>query len=544
MRPDLRQHDALVAGLLRATAYPEPVETVSRIETHISTVLLAGAHAYKIKKPLDLGFLDFSTLEKRRQACEAEVRLNRRTAAELYLDVVTIVGPVATPRILTGPVAAADDVIDYAVRMRRFDPQATLDRLAARGALDAGMVDRLADSIARFHAETPAAPASFGEPATVERWALENFAAMRLHVQSAADRARLDALEAWTRAESAALRTVMSTRVRSGRVRECHGDLHLGNVALIDGRPVAFDAVEFNDELRCIDVASDLAFTFMDLLDHALPRLAWRFVSAYLEASGDYEGLAVLRYYAVYRALVRAKVALIRLHQPQVSHHVRVREHTSFEHYLALAERLQQQGAAVLVAMCGLSGSGKSTVAQTLAELLGGVRVRSDVERRRLFGIPGNAPTGGAIYTPAANEATYARLGECARAGIVARVPVVLDAAFLRRAERERMRALAQELGASFAVAACTAPLDVLRARVAGRRERGLDPSEADLAVLERQLGGYERPGADEAEWTCVIDTGPGAPLEDLGAELAEALLAPISRPPGAPVRRSGSPAP
>jgi len=336
----------------------------------------------------------------------------------------------------------------------------------------------------------------------------------------------------------------MEARLGAGRVRECHGDLHLGNVVMIDGCPVIFDAIEFNAELRCIDVASDVAFTYMDLLDHRLPQLGWRFVSAYLEACGDYDGLALLRYYAVYRALVRAKVALIRLHQPHLSHHVRLREHTSFEHYLALAERLRQQGAAVLVVMSGLSGSGKSTVAQMLAERLGGVRVRSDVERRRLFGIPRNAPSGGAIYTPAATAMTYARLGACARACIGARVPVVLDAAFLRRRERLEMGALARQCAAVFCVVACSAPLAVLRARVATRRERGCDPSEADLAVLERQLDWYEAPGEEEAARTRVIDTGPGAAFEEDCRSLAAALLDPTSRSPDARARQTGSPAP
>lgn len=525
MSQELKRHEALAAALLRPEAYPEPVAAVNRIETHISTILLAGGHAYKIKKPLDLGFLDYSTLEKRRQACDEELRLNQRTAAALYRDVVAIVGPLGAPHFAAAPGTPGADVIDYAVRMRRFDPEATLDRIAARGELDATIIDRLAETVARFHAETPPAPSGFGGPATIERWALENFVSMRPYVQSAADRARLDALERWSRSESAALRGTMESRVQSGRVRECHGDLHLGNLVLLDERPVAFDAIEFNAELRCIDVMSDVAFAFMDLLDHALPRLAWRFVSAYLETSGDYEGLAVLRFYSVYRALVRAKVALIRVHQPYLSHHIRLREHTSFEHYVALAERLQQQAAAVLVAMSGLSGSGKSTVAQTLAERLGGVRIRSDVERRRLFGIARTAPSGGGIYTPEANELVYARLGDCARAGIRALVPAVLDAAFLRRRERRQARALAQELGAVFCVVACTAPFELLRERVAARGALGLDPSEADAAVLERQLEWYEPPADDETRWTHFIDTGPGASIEDGCRELASALL-------------------
>ena len=515
-------------GLQKPQTYPEPVDRVERIDTHISTVLLAGEHAYKIKKPLDLGFLDFSSLEKRRQGCADEVRLNRRTAPAIYLDVVAITGSMEAPRIEAGSTQERGaDVLEYAVRMRRFDPNQTLDRLAQRGELGTAVVAELAAAVADLHEHAPAAGPDFGSPARIEHWALDNFHAMRDQVQSADDRARLDALEAWTRDEARALAALMTERVRAGRVRECHGDLHLGNVVLLGATPVIFDAIEFNRELRCIDVISDMAFAFMDLADHGLPRQAWRYVSAYLERTGDYAGLPLLRFYAVYRALVRAKVALIRLRQPQLSHHVRLREHMSFGHYLALAERLRAQGALLLVAMSGLSGSGKSTVARCLAERVGGVRIRSDVERKRLFGLASSMASGGSIYTADANEKTYARLEQCAKFGLAAGVPVIIDAAALRRDERLRFRDVARELGAQFALVVCSAPADVLRARVAARAAAGTDPSEADLDVLERQLDWYEAPGADEEAWAHQVDTAQGrAEVEADCERLGRALLA------------------
>jgi aminoglycoside phosphotransferase family enzyme/predicted kinase len=525
---DLQRHEALVRGLQEPQAYPEPVDRVVRIDTHISTVLLAGKHAYKIKKPLDLGFLDFSTLEKRWQGCIDEVRLNRRTAPAIYLDVVAITGPIDEPRIEAGTVPDRGAVVlEYAVRMRRFDPNQTLDRLALRGELGVETMDDLAAAVALLHEQAPTADPDFGSPARIEHWALDNFLAMRDQVHSADDRARLDVLEVWTHEEAHAQAALMAERVLAGRVRECHGDLHLGNVVLLDGTPVIFDAIEFNRELRCIDVISDIAFAFMDLADHGLPRLAWRFISAYLERTGDYAGLPLLRFYAVYRALVRAKVALIRLRQPQLSHHVRLREHMSFEHYLALAERLRAPGSSLLATMTGLSGSGKSTVALCLAERVGGVRIRSDVERKRLFGIESSLASGGNIYTAEANEKTYARLGQCAKTGLAASVPVVIDAACLRRAERLRFRDLARELGARFALVVCSAPAEVLRARVAARAAAGTDPSEADADVLERQLEWYEAPGADEAAWAHHFDSAQGrAQLEADCDRLGSALLA------------------
>ena len=516
----MQQHEALVTGLLDPAAYAHPVERVERIDTHISTVLLAGAFAYKIKKPVDLGFLDFSSLEKRRRCCLEEVRLNRRTAPRLYLGVVPIVATATGPRV--GVVAG--DPVEYAVRMHRFDPGCTLDHLAARGQLTSDLTDRLADVVARLHAEAVVAPPGFGSSDAARRLADASIGAIRDQVQSASDRARLDALAAWSTTEWRARATQMDARAAAGFVRECHGDLHLANIVLLDGAPVPFDGIEFNDELRFIDVICDVAFTFMDLMDHGVPHFAWRLVGGYLERTGDYEGLSVLRYYAVYRALVRAEVALIRHRQPQLRRQVRLREHTSFEHYLALAERLSRPGARVLVVMTGLSGSGKSTVALELAQQLGGLRVRSDVERKRLFGFAPQDRTARDVYTAEATVRTYDRMAQVARATLLAGVPAVVDGAFLKRVERDRFRALARELGARFTLVSCEAPADILRARVAARHRAGRDASEADVDVLERQLGWQERPAPDEDADCIHVDTQERAAVEERCRSLAESL--------------------
>ena len=449
----LQEHEALVRGLLNPCAYAHPVQHVERIDTHISTVLLAGEFAYKLKKPVDLGFLDFSSLEKRYRCCLEELRLNRRTAPGLYLDVVPIVATSTGPRV--GVVAG--EPVEYAVRMLRFDPQCTLDHLAARGQLTGDLIDRLAAIVARLHAEAAVAPPGFGASEAIRRLTEATIGTIRDRVQSAADRARLDALAAWGAAEWRACAAQMEARRAAGFVRECHGDLHLANIVRLDSEPVLFDGIEFNDELKFIDVTCDVAFAFMDLTDHGAPHLAWRFVGRYLEQTGDYGGLSVLRYYAVYRALVRAEVALIRLRQPELRRQVRLREHTSFEQYLALAERLSRPGARALVVMTGLSGSGKSTVALELAQRLDGVRVRSDVERKRLFGFAPHDRTERAVYTTEATARTYDRMAEVARAALVAGVPAVVDGAFLRRVERDRFRALARELEARFTLVACAA---------------------------------------------------------------------------------------
>jgi aminoglycoside phosphotransferase family enzyme/predicted kinase len=503
----LQEHEALISGLLRPGAFPEPVANVERIDTHISTVLLAGAHAYKLRKPLKLGFLDFSTLELRCQDCLEELRLNQRAAPQLYLDVVAIVGPRSAPRIVPAFDRGQDEALEFAVRMRRFDPSLAFDRLAQRGRLTPDLVDRLAAAVADLHCRAEPVPVSDDADAMGAHWIDGNFTELRERVQSAADRARIDALAAWSSAQMRAHAALIAGRARGGGVRECHGDLHLGNIVLLDGTPVLFDAVEFNAELRFIDVMSDVAFTFMDLVDHGMPSLAWRFLSAYLERTGDYEGIALLRLYAVYRALVRAKVAQIRQQQPQVAQHARLREHTSFEHYLALAERLAMAGRGAIVVMTGLAGSGKSTVARCLAEEVGGVTVRSDVERKRLYGIAPLEDSGGAIYTAEATLRTYDRLASLAATIVAAQVPVVIDAACLRRHERQRLRDLAAQLEVPHQLISCQAPAEVLLARVRSRSVAATDVSEADEEVLRRQFEWHEALAADEEADAIVIDT-------------------------------------
>ena len=503
----LQEYEALITGLLRPGAYPEPIDRVERIDTHISTVLLAGEHAYKLRKPLSLGFLDFSTLERRYQDCVEELRLNRRTAPQIYLDVVAIVGPRAAPRIIRDFGGKREGVLEFAVRMRRFDPSLAFDRLAQGHRLTPDHVDRLAVAVAELHSRAKPVQADIDARETDRRWIDKNFTELRDRVHSAADRARIDALAQWASAEQRARATLIAGRVRNGRVRECHGDLHLGNIVLLDDTPVLFDAIEFNAGLRFIDVMSDVAFTFMDLMDHGMPSLAWRFVGAYLENTGDYEGLALLRLYAVYRALVRAKVALIRQQQPQVAQHARLRDHTSFEHYLALGERLAVAGRGAIVVMTGLSGSGKSTVARCIAEAIGGVTIRSDIERKRMFGIAPLASSVGAIYTAEANVRTYERLEALAATLVAAEVPVVVDAASLRRHERQRLHDLAMNLKVPHGLVVCEAPADVLRSRVRLRAAAATDPSEASEEVLERQFEWREPLATDEQAEAIVIDT-------------------------------------
>jgi hypothetical protein len=416
--------------------------------------------------------------------------------------------------------------------MRRFAADARLDQLARAGRLDAALIDRLAAAVADFHARCEQAPerSAFGTPPEIRRWARDNFATLRELAHDAATLARIDRLARWTEEEFARRAEVFAQRRGAGFVRECHGDLHLGNLVLIEGRPLPFDCIEFNADLRFIDVANDIAFTWMDLLDHGLPRLAARLANGYLEATGDYAGLPAWRFYAVYRALVRAKVALIRRAQPDVTpaqHEAHTRE---CARYLAVAESIARTAPRRLLLTCGVSGSGKTTVAQHLLEHLSAVRVRSDVERKRLVGIAAAerraAAVGRGLYDAATTERTYGRLAELAAAIVDAGFPAIVDATFLRAADRQRFHALADRLGAAFSIVLCEAPPAILRARVQARQAAGTDASDATLAVLDSQLQSLEQPAADEAAqvFRLSTDADPGtvaARCEALAARLA-----------------------
>jgi len=516
----------LSAALKDPRCYPHAVGRVKLIETHISWVYLAGNYAYKLKKPVNLGFLDFSTLRARRHYCAEELRLNRRTAADLYLEVVPVGGTANAPRI-----GAGGPAIDYALKMRRFPQEAMADRLAARGELGPAQIDAMAAVIAGFHAAIPAAPArsAFGSARGVAALALRNFDAIQALVSDPEDRERLETLRAWTRSEAARSREAFSARRRGGCVRECHGDLHLRNIVFLDGRPVPFDCIEFSAELRWIDVMSEVAFLAMDLLDHRLDAAAWRLLNAYLEATGDYAGLSVLRFYLVYRAMVRAKIACIRAQQTRDSVGGRPSLKREYRGYLTLGESLVRPRQPFLVLMHGLSGSGKTTVSQGLLERTGGVRLRSDVERKRLHGLAPRSHSGSGtqagLYAPAATRKTYERLRQLARGIVESGWPALVDATFLSRSERGAFAALARELGVPFVIVSCNAPESELRHRVASRQSANSDASEAGLAILEHQLATQEPPHEEERACMAVLDTADAAALEQAIDGIAARLL-------------------
>jgi len=512
----------LIQGLLDPALYPGHVDRVELLQTHGAWVLLAGDSAYKIKKPVQFDFMDFSTLALRRTACEAELRINQRFASDrpehrIYREVLPIVGTPEAPR-WGRPGVDDEAAMEFAVHMRRFDEAGRLDHVCERGALQPEHLVQLARRLARVQAGADVAPADapWGQPDTVHAVVQDNLQTLHRLLTAPADQPALQALQDWTDAQWPAISAELARRRAAGRVREGHGDLHLANLVLIDDEVLPFDAIEFNEALRWVDVAGDLAFTWMDLQRMGQPGLAHLLISEWIDASGDVTAPAVLPFFAVYLALVRAKVAAIRLGQlvpdspelrspradlpsdtTELQHEIRA--------YLHLAHRLAWPEAPQLLITHGLSGSGKShAAAQWLLQHPGSraLRLRSDVERKRLFGLAplqaSDPAQRSAFYGPQAGAQTYASLQGRAQALLQQGWTVVVDAAFLRRHERDAFAQLARAQGCPFGILAPSAPVAVLRARIQARQARGVDPSEATLDVLERQLQWIEPLGPDE----------------------------------------------
>jgi len=510
----------LIKAMLSPDWYAHPAESCQLIETHISWVVLTGPYAYKVKKPVDLGFLDFSSLAKRRFFCAEELRLNRRLAPAMYLDVVAITGTQERPHL-----EGDGEPIEYAVKMVQFPQQAQLDRMLAEGRLQPAHLDAFAHLVADFHrqAEVATAESPHGEPEQVWQPVAENFAQIRERIEESEPLASLAALETWSATVFAARTPLLKQRKAQGSIRECHGDMHLRNLAWIDEAPVAFDGIEFNPNLRWIDVISEVAFLVMDLDDRGEAPLGRRFLNAYLERSGDYGGLELLPFYLVYRALVRAKVAAIRWVQPGLSAVERAGAEAEFERYLKLAEGYTHPSSPRLLLTRGLSGSGKTTLTQPLLERLPAFRIRSDVERKRLYGLlaeeNGHAAPAEGIYSAEATEKTYSRLLSLAREVLLAGYSVIVDATFLKRAQRDPYRQLAKSQGVGFVVLELTAPIELLRQRLIQRHG---DASDADLAVLAHQLAGYTPLEEDERGACICLDTRQPFDVEALLAQILQ----------------------
>lgn len=494
----------LIDSLQDPALYDHPVTRFQLIETHVSWVILTGHYAYKIKKPVDFEFLDYSSLDKRHYYCQEELRLNKQWAPEIYCGVLAIYGTAAQPNLI-----GEGEVIEYAVKMREF-PQSTLfSRLLVDQGLSFPLMDELAKRIATFHrrAKQALAENEFGTPGHVHAPVIQNFDQIRPLLSEVEDLLQLDNISRWAEQQYQRLHGVFAQRKAQGFIRECHGDIYLNNIILWEGRPVIFDCIEFNDDFRWTDVMADIGFLAMDLEDNQQPEFAHQLINTYLKQSGDYFGLTVLPYYQAYRAVVRAKVALFQLFSPGLTEQQKVGIKTSYRSYMALAERYTQPSQKALLLCHGFSGSGKSTLAQEVMHHFGAIHISSDIERKRNAGLAFTADSKSGInqnlYSPENTEKTYRHLVQLAELILQAGYPVVIDATCLQAYQRDLFAAVAQRLAIPFTILSCQAPPAFLQQAIIQRAALQQDASEADLTILEMQRDSYE--ALSEAEQACTI---------------------------------------
>ncbi|MFT5221583.1 MAG: aminoglycoside phosphotransferase family enzyme/predicted kinase [Planctomycetota bacterium] len=511
--------EELIDALQHARAFDHAVKYIRLLQTHISWVLLTGDYAYKIKKPVNFGFVDFSTLALRKFFCEEELQLNRRFASDIYLESVAIRDDGSGPTFF-----GEGRIVDYAVKMREFDQQDLLSAYASDGRLSTAHIDVIATEIARLHeiAKPADAHSDFGATEQLRYRSSENFEQIEKHLGADHLPARFAGFRESYLAQIEQLEPTFEQRRHQGFVRDCHGDLHLDNMAMLDGQLTLFDCIEFNSSLRWIDCISEAAFVAMDLQARGYPAFGWRFINQYLEINGDYAAMPLLRYYLIYRALVRAKVAVLGASLPGDSE-----QHLDKAlSYIDLAMRWADDRRPGLVLMHGLSGSGKSTSAARLAEAIGAIQVRSDVERKRLFGYRPQQSSGagleGGIYGASSSDASYSRLLEITDEIIRSGFCVIVDASFLQAERRAAFLQLASDHSLRAVVIDCEAPTELLRQRIV---ERIGDASEASLQVLDRQLVVRQPLTSSERGQayvlSCPVDGLASAQLEQIARWLA-----------------------
>lgn len=506
-----------IEKLLESSAFPHAVKDIQIVETHISYVVLTGEFAYKIKKPVHFDFVDYSTLENRREFCRQELTLNRRYCPDIYLDVVPILESsghfhVGKPLTGGGPVSeasgdndapgTADAPVEYAVRMKQFSQESILDHLINETDFDPGLISQFADSVARFHQAEPAVSLDDidGELVKIRDEVNDNFALLEAPLAATSTAQIMAALKQWSVDEFDRLRQPMALRMQEGKFRKCHGDLHLQNIILHQGKLAPFDGIEFNPDLQIVDVFNEVAFPFMDLLEHKRPDFAWRFLSAYLERDGDYRHLDLIRFFAVYRAMVRAKVTWMNCQNQTAAglHSVApnvdpggLPDSHPWDRYLVVAHQLTQPAEPKLSITFGFSGSGKSTRALVEIGRSGGIQIRSDVERQRIK----TEQTSANLYDSQTTDRVYHKLLADAELILAAGYSVVVDATFLALRHRAEFKKLAHRMGREFEILACDASFNESVARIKNRTD---DPSEATIEVLKQQMDHFDPLTAEE----------------------------------------------
>jgi aminoglycoside phosphotransferase family enzyme/predicted kinase len=490
----------LIQQMLVSTFYDHRVEApIQLLQTHISFVVLTGDYVYKVKKPVNFGFLDFSSLEQRHHFCNEELRLNRRLSPEIYLEVVSM-GWEGDRFYLHAP-----DPVEYAVKMRQFPQSQLFSQLFQSNQLGRADLASLAKQVAAFHQTALSTPdiQSFGDQKTVQTIHENNY---RLS----------EAFIGWTQTQEQYEQTRSFTHqffqhhgdwleARQDQVKECHGDLHLNNVCRFNGQVQVFDCIEFNQEFRNIDVLYDSAFMVMDLEFQGRADFAYGFLNQYLEQTGDYEGVKLLPLYLIMRAYIRGNVNSLALKDPGISEDAKQDLTEKAIAYYKLAWSYTRRSQGSLYLMSGLSGSGKSTVAQRLAEMKSAIHIRSDAVRKHLAGIPldqSGADRG--IYTPEMTQKTYDRLLNLGMTLAQEGWTVILDAKYDRRGLRGEAIAASAQHHIPLKILHCTADIATLRTRL---KQRQGDISDATMGLLDQQLAQTESFSDLEQPYVHVIET-------------------------------------
>lgn len=498
--------------------YDHPVDIIKFYETHISLVILTGQYVYKIKKPVDYGFLDFSSLAKRKEFCEEEVRINSRLAPDLYICVVPICGDQKYAKINgSGP------IVEFAVKMHQFDTRLEFDKLLINDGLNRNLIEETAVVLANFHSNISIANETvrYGSPEVIHYSVLENFEQIGvLDAQWLATHnllVILHDLKKWINEESTNLAATFNARKAAGFIRECHGDLHLRNIVLFKDRVTPFDGIEFNKNLSFIDVINDIAFLLMDLDDHGRHDLSRLFLNRYLSSTGDYAGLAVLNYYRVYRAMVRAKVAGLRLLQLGYNNDALDAE---IENYLQLALCYIQPKKAKLIICYGSSGSGKTFISQLLIEKTEIIHIRSDVERKRIINVDSihenSTRIKNGIYNEKSSDVTYSHLLHLSETVLKAGYSVLVDAAFLQKKQRQLFFSYVHSNNVPFRILHCIADLELQHQRLNERTLEGKDASDADTEILEYQIKNQESLTREEEEYSITVNNNGNPDLTQL----------------------------
>jgi uncharacterized protein len=492
----------LIQQMLLPEFYPHPVtEPIESIQTHISTVFLTGEFAYKIKKPVDFGFLDYSTLAKRYHCCHAELRLNQRGAQELYLEVVAISRQ--GDRYYLGN---DGEIVDYAVKMAQF-PQANLfSNLFVDGKITATDIEDLAGVVATFHANASTSEYidTFGTIECIKRSIEDNYHHTAKYIGSVQTRSQYIETKAYSDRYFNEHPELFVQRVTGGFIRECHGDLHLRNICLWHDKILLFDCIEFNEAYRFVDTMYDVAFVVMDLEARGRKDLANRFLNTYIERTGDWEGLQVLPLYLSRQAYVRAKVTSFLLDDAGIPESDRQAAAQTASDYYHQAWAYTQIDRGKLIMLSGVSGSGKSTVGKQIAVQVGAVKLRSDAVRKHLGGIPLCDRGDTSLYTPEMTAQTYDRLLNLAQKLTARGFTVILDAKYDRVALRAAVIDLAHDRDISFQIFHCTAPDAVLRDRL---KQRTGDIADATVDLLASQQAAWEDFTPAERGYVTSIDT-------------------------------------